>query len=139
MKKALIIYNSKTGTTKKYAEQIGEYISLKDIQTNVISIEEHSEELYENVDYILFGCCTHGLMFFLQHPEKLWKKYAQKVPEIQNAKVGIFATYKILTGSMFKNMHKELNGKISNDYVSLKSKDGLLSDRDKLILEELTI
>ena len=33
MKSALIIYHSKTGTTKKYAEKISEFLETKNVKT----------------------------------------------------------------------------------------------------------
>ena len=37
MKKAVIIYHSKTGTTKKYGEEIGEYLKNKGVDAQVTS------------------------------------------------------------------------------------------------------
>ena len=73
MKKILITYLSKTGITKKYAEEMGNYISSKGIKTVVVSIEDFNPDNLNDADGILFGAWTHGLMIFLQHPDKrLW-------------------------------------------------------------------
>ena len=76
MKTSVIIYNSKTGTTKKYAEEISRYLQSKGLDTQVTSIQAYSEDLLNNVDYVLFGCCTNGLIVILQHPEKIWVDFA---------------------------------------------------------------
>jgi flavodoxin len=135
MKTAVIIYNSKTGTTKKYAEEISRYLQSKGLDTQVTSIQAYSEDMLNNVDYVLFGCWTNGLMVILQHPEKIWVDFAAKPPSMPDVKVALFTTYKILTGSMFRNMYKHLKGKFATPSLELKSRNGLLSENDKLALK----
>ena len=108
MKTAVIFYHSKTGTTKKYAEEIGKYLKSKGLNTQITSIQAYSEDMLNNVDYVLFGCWTNGLMVILQHPEKIWVDFAAKLPSMPEVKVALFTTYKILTGSMFRNMYNLL-------------------------------
>ena len=137
MNTAVIIYNSKTGTTKKYAEEISKYLKSKGLDTQVTSIQAYSEDMLNNVDYVLFGCWTNGLMVILQHPEKIWVDFAAELPSTPDVKVALFTTYKILTGSMFRNMSKHLKGKFATPSLELKSRNGLLSKKDKQALENL--
>ena len=74
-------------------------------------------------------------MVILQHPEDAWKDFAVKLPNIPNAKLALFTTYKILTGSMFRNMSKELDGKFAKSSLELKSRNGRLSENDKNALD----
>ena len=135
MKTAAIFYHSKTGTTKRYAEEINNYLQSKGLDTQVTSIQTYNENMLNKVDYVLFGCWTNGLMVVLQHPEKIWVDFAAKLPSMPDVKVGLFTTYKILTGSMFRNMYKQLKGKVSAPSLELKSRNGFLSDEDKLKLD----
>jgi len=135
MKTAAIFYHSKTGTTKKYAEEISKYLQSKGLDTQVTSIQTYSEDMLQNVDYVLFGCWTNGLMVILQHPEKIWVDFAAKLPSMPDVKVALFTTYKILTGSMFRNMYKQLKGKFATPSLELKSRNGSLSEKDKQALE----
>ena len=135
MKTAVIIYNSKTGTTKKFAEEISKYLQSKGLDTQVTSIQAYSEDMLNSVDYVLFGCWTNGLMVILQHPDKIWVDFAAKLPSMPDVKVALFTTYKILTGSMFRNMYKQLQGKFSAPSLELKSRNGSLSKNDKQALE----
>jgi flavodoxin len=137
MKTAVIVYHSKTGTTKKYAEEISKYLKSKGLDTQVTSIQAYSEDMLNNVDYVLFGCWTNGLMVILQHPEKIWVDFAAKLPSMPDVKVALFTTYKILTGSMFRNMYKQLKGKFAAPSLELKSRNGSLSEIDKQALENL--
>jgi flavodoxin len=135
MKKAVIIYNSKTGITKKYAEEIGAYLKLKELEVIILSIQEYKTEILNNVDYLLLGCWTSGLILFLQHPEKNWNDFATKLPNLIKSKTALFTTYKVLTGSMFNKMRKQLNGRIDSCLTELKSRNGMLSERDKIVLD----
>jgi flavodoxin len=136
MKKAVIIYNSKTGTTKKYAEEIGVYLKTKEMDVIVSSIDEYKEEMLNGTDYLLLGCWTSGLMLFMQHPEKVWIEFASKLPNNIKSKTALFTTYKMLTGSMFKKMRKYLNGHITSGLTELKSRNGKLSESDKIVLDK---
>ncbi len=137
MKTAVIIYHSKTGTTKKYAEEISKYLKSKGLDTQITSIQAYSEDMLNNVDYVLFGCWTNGLMVIRQHPEKIWVDFAAKLPSMPGVKIALFTTYKILTGSMFKNMYKQLKGKFALPSLELKSRNGFLSAADKENLDSM--
>jgi len=136
MKKAVIIYNSKTGTTMKYAEEMGTYLTTKGIDAQVYSIMQYRDGALDNADYVLLGCWTSGIMVILQHPEKTWVEFANKLPSMPDAKLALFTTYKILTGSMFRNMYKHLKGKFAAPSLELKSRDRFLSDENKQDLNQ---
>jgi len=137
MKKATIIVNSKTGTTRQYAEEISKYLKSRGLVTLVTSIHTYSEDMLNNVDFVLFGSWTNGLMVILQHPDKEWVNFAAKLPSKPDMKVALFTTYKILTGSMFRNMYKHLKGKYATPSLELKSRNGSLSEEDQQALENL--
>ena len=137
MKKAAIIVNSKTGTTRQYADEISEHLKSKGLDSQVASIQEYSEDILNDADYLFFGCWTSGLMVILQHPEKIWVDFAANLPSKPDTKVALFTTYKILTGSMFRNMYKQLKGKFATPSLELKSRNGSLSEEDKQALENL--
>lgn len=137
MKKGIVIYCSKTGTTKKFGENISSYLSQKNAETNVVSIDDFNEEMLTDRDFVLFGCWTHGLMIFLQHPDKPWVEFIKTFPAIKNKKVGLFATYKVATGSMFKKMKKHLGDRVDTVEFELKSKRGELSEKYHANLDAL--
>ena len=135
MKQAIIIYHSKTGTTKKYGEAIGAYLNGKGFETLITSTNDFRKEMLDGADYIFFGCWTSGLMIMLQKPEKSWIGFAENLPSKQASKVALFTTYKILTGSMFKNMYKELKGKFVPPTLELKSRGHFLSEKNRQDLD----
>lgn len=127
VKKILVSYQSKHGTTKKYAEGIATFLNKNAVKATAKTISDCTVEEIEACDAILFGCWTHGLMIFLQHPEKKWVEFAKKLPALENKKVGLFTTYKLATGSMFKKMASAFEGKKASIDLEIKSKNGLLS------------
>lgn len=137
MKTAVILYHSKTGTTRKYAEEITSYLETKGILVKISPIQAYWEDLLEDADYVFLGCWTSGLMVMFQHPEKEWVDFAAKLPAMQSAKLVLFTTYKILTGSMFRNMTKHLKGRFEAPSLELKSRNGLLSAADKENLDSI--
>lgn len=60
MKKAIIIYQSKTGTTKKYAQEISAYMQEKQIATFCLPVDKYREDMLQCADYLLLGCCYVG-------------------------------------------------------------------------------
>jgi flavodoxin len=135
MKKALIIYQSKTGITKKFGEEIGKYITGKGIEVQVIAVQDFRDGITVHADYLLLGCWTAGLMLLCQHPDGVWKNFAATLPDLKGKKVALFTTHKLATGSMFKNM-KKLLGNTDNNFVELKSKKGDLSEDNKKVLDD---
>lgn len=81
MQKAVVIYKSKTGFTKKYAQWIGE-------ELNCVSIpySEGRRIPLEDYDIIIFG---GGLYAGMINGLKWFK---QRLPELHGKKVAIFAT-----------------------------------------------
>jgi flavodoxin len=135
MKNILVSYQSKHGTTKKYAEAIAVYINAKHLNSTAISIEDCKKKDIDKADAILLGCWTNGLMILFQHPDKPWVSFAKKLPSITDKRIGLFTTYKIATGSVFRKMTNALDGKIKTVEFEIKSRNGLLSVKDKQLID----
>jgi len=135
MPKAAVIYHSRTGTTRKYAMAIRDYLRSKDVEVQLTSIKEYRKEMVEGVDYLLLGCWTSGLWLILQHPDKEWRAFAETLPELPHVKTGFFTTYAIRTGSMFRNMYKHVDDKMNPPLIKLQSRNGGLSEDDKRDLD----
>ena len=135
-KTAAIIYHSKRGTTQKYAAEIAFYLKKKGIESKVTSIKKFNNNDLENIDYIFFGCWTSGLFLFFQHPEKEWIQFTRSLPQNLTARTALFTTYKIRTGSMFRNMKKFLKGKIREASILLESRNGELTEFNKNLIEK---
>lgn len=137
MKKALIIYQSKTGTTRKMGKEISDFLTQKGIQADVQSVESWNKEQPVDYDYLFLGCWTKGLMIFNQHPEKEWSQAVSSLQLPEKTSVALFATYKIAIGSMFKRMRKSLNGRGTGQEPELKSKDGSLNAANTSLIAQM--
>ncbi len=136
MKKAVILYQSKTGTTQNYADEIGSYLQSKNINTQCVPVGEYRDDLLHDADYLLMGCWTKGLMVVFQKPDDVWSRCVQKIHVPQQTRVALFATYKIRTGSMFRNMAKHVMPAGNSSLTTLKSRHGNLTEYDKFVLDE---
>ena len=136
MNKALIIYHSKTGTTRKLGQEIARLCTESNVESKVIPIEAFDKKALTDVDYLFLGCWTHGLLIFNQHPEKEWVVFADKLPEIVNKKIVLFTTYKVATGSMFRKMRARLKCNSTSVKLQLKSRNSRIKEADVLILKQ---
>jgi len=137
MKKALIIYNSKTGTTKKFGNEIGAVCAQNGLDHKVLSIDEFNPDALADVDYLFLGCWTHGLMIFLQHPDTNWVEFAKSLPELKGKKIALFTTYKISTGSMFRKMRKLVKCESKDIVLEMKSRNGNLTGDHTNLLKNI--
>lgn len=135
MKNAIIIYRSRTGITKKLGENIASFLAGKGLKTEVRSVEEADPSEAGKSDYVFLGCWTSGLYFFLQHPDKGWKRFARKLPSLDPDMTILFTTYKLSTGSMFRAMCKTL--KFTKDAAGItviRSRNGDLPEESKRLI-----
>ena len=95
MTTAAIVYRSHTGTTRRFAEEIGAHLRTRGVEAQVSSIGDCDMSQLANVDYLLLGCWTNGLFVVLQHPDEPWLAFARDLPPIARARVGLFTTYKL--------------------------------------------
>lgn len=136
MKKAVIVYHSSTGTTENYARDIGKYLEEKGLEVQITSTSSFKEDMMDGSEFILFGCWTNGLFIMAQKPDSSWVEFASKLPPRLDPKVALFTTYKILTGSMFRKMAKELKGKFAVPTLELKSRGPILTEKNRLELDQ---
>lgn len=136
MKKAIVYYSSKKGTTKYFGEEIGVYLEEKQYETKVISILDAKPEQIDDVELVLLGGWTHGLFIIFQHPDKNWINFAKSLPSLKGKRVGLFTTYKIATGSLFRKMKKYLKNKTDKIDFTLESKSEKLLDSHKVLLDK---
>jgi|WetSurMetagenome_2_1015567.scaffolds.fasta_scaffold658462_2 flavodoxin len=140
MKNAIIIYKSRKGTTKNFSENISDFLSKYGLQADVKSMEATDPSEVSSYDYIFLGCWTKGLYFILQHPEKDWIKFAEKLGPLNSNKTVLFTTYKLRTGTMFKEMIKCLKFGDPGGYIqTLKSRTGELPDSERQILSNFIL
>jgi flavodoxin len=132
--KAFVTHLSKTGITRKYASEIDAVLRNNQIESIMQNIHDANPSDAGEADLVLLGAWCHGLFILLQHPDKPWVEFARKLPDLSGKKVALFTTYKLATGSMFKKMQKQLKLADNQPVEIFKSKNGSLSEEDKVRL-----
>ena len=133
--RALIVYHSRKGTTRKFAEHIAQKLYNKNVDVITKDIEETTNEDLVNCDILYMGCWTSGRFLFNQKPERLWVNFAEQLPSADNKKTVLFTTYTIKTGTMFRNMKKYITLKGYKVIGSMKSRNGKMDYYSDVILK----
>ncbi len=131
MKRALVLFHSRRGTTASYGQEIAGELLQNGVEATAVPLYSAETVDTTEADTLFIGCWTSGLMFFCQHPEKDFVSYVSKLPDLKDKKVVLFTTYKLLTGSMFRKMSQYLPGNPEVSRVKMRSRSGKLSKDDK--------
>jgi flavodoxin len=134
MKKALIIVQNKNSTTKKFGEEIAEFLLNRGLSAELIPINSFEPKKLEGTDYLLLSGWRNGSLF--SRTDNEWISFVKRLPTLNGIKTALFATYKIFPGSMFRRMKRYLKEKTDNLAFTFKSSDGSLSVSDKLDLND---
>ena len=127
MSTATVVYRSRTGTTRRLADEIAAHLRTRGLEASVVSVGECDIGSLAAVDFLLLGCWTNGLFVIRQHPDEPWLAFARDLPALEHPRVGLFTTYKLVTGSMFARMRQALEGKLARVGLELKSRNGHLT------------
>jgi flavodoxin len=141
--KAIVVYRSHTGVTRRYGEAIAAYLLGKGVATQVVSVGEADISTLAGADYLFLGCWTSGLFVVRQHPDEPWLAFVRELPPLATSaggpRVALFTTYKLRTGTQFPRMRAALAGKTAAPELELQSRDGRLSPADEMALERFLI
>ena len=136
MKKALIIVQSKNSRTKKFGEEIAEFLLNRGLSAELVPINSFEPKKLEGADYLLLSSWKNDSLFSAKSPDNEWVTFVKRLPTLNGIKTAIFTSYKFFSGGMFKGMKKYLREKTQNLEYAFKSRDGSLSVSDKLSLNE---
>jgi flavodoxin len=141
VKKAIVIYRSHSGVTRRYGEEIAEYLTGRGVAAQVVSVGECDMATLAAADYLFLGCWTSGLFVIRQHPDEPWLAFVRDMPTLATApgggpRVALFTTYQLRTGSQFPRMRAAIGSKTAAPKLELKSRAGRLSATDKAALEQ---
>jgi flavodoxin len=138
MKKAIVVYRSHSGVTRRYAEEMAGFLNGHGVAAEVVSVGECEMASLATADFLLLGCWTSGLFVVAQHPDEPWLAFVRDMPALvgPRPRVALFTTYKLRTGSQFPRMRAALAGKTAEPQLQLQSRDGRLSERDRQALEQ---
>jgi len=95
--KAVVIYESLTGNTRKAAGLIGEELERHGVATTVSPITGIDYQALEDADLVIVGSWTDGLIFFGQRPGRAAR--LRKLPFVSGKRCVVFCTYAIDCGA----------------------------------------
>ena len=134
MKKALIIVQNKNTNTKRFGEEIAEFLLNRGLSTELIPINSFEPRKLQGADYLLLSGWRNGSM--IPRPDNEWISFVKKLPILNGIKTALFDTYKIFPGGLFRKMKRYLGEKTDNLSFTFKSSDGSLTVSDKLDLND---
>jgi flavodoxin len=140
VKKAVVVYRSHSGVTRRYGEAIAAFLTAKGVSAQVASVGECDMATLADADYLFLGCWTSGLFVVRQRPDEPWLAFVRDMPALPTTrdagpKVALFTTFQLRTGSQFPKMRAALVGKTAQPQLQLQSRHGALSPRDEQALE----
>jgi flavodoxin len=136
MKKAIIIFQSKNSATKKFGEEIAQFLLNRGLTAELIPISSFEPKKLENADYLLLSGWKNESLFSQKRPDNEWITFVKNLPTLDGMKTALFSTYKFFSGGMFKRMKRYLGEKTKNLEFAFKSKDGSLSISEKMALND---
>ena len=135
MPSASVIYHSDTWTTAGLGADIANHLRAAGIEATVSSIDDTDPAALGDVDYLFLGAWTHGLFVVGQHPDRPWVEFARAIPRLERPRVALFTTYKVRTGSMFRQMRRALEPSGARVGLELKSRDTHLTGDGRRALD----
>jgi len=110
--KACVLYLSRTGNTKRFAEAISESIQLP-----IFDIEASDPSSFKDYDLLLIGTPVTG---FSAAPQVI--SFAKKLSEGSGKRTILFCTYAFAKGRTFGVLEKELAQKGYNNILCVSRK-----------------
>ena len=100
--RAVVIYESLTGNTRKAAGFIGAELNRAGVATTVVPVTGIDYQSLADADLVVVGSWTDGLLFVGQRPGRSGR--LRKVPYIQGKRCAVFCTYAIDQGKVLEKM-----------------------------------
>jgi flavodoxin len=101
--KALVVYESRAGHTRRAAEAIGQAARDQKCSVTIKSVIEVGKSDVEAADVLFVGTWVHGLILFGVRPAgaDLW---VPTLPSLTGKPVGVFCTYAFNPGSSLRTL-----------------------------------
>lgn len=107
--KALVIYESLGGNTKRAAELIGGTATFLGADTTVCPVVDVDLHALSQADLVFLGSWTDGLFFVGQRPGRVGR--FKKLPVLQGKAVSVFCTYAVNPGGTVAGLGRVLERK----------------------------
>ncbi len=102
--KAVVIYESLTGTTAKAGEMIAEELTRYGVEAVACSITEVNLPALSAAELVVVGSWTDGLVFAGQKPGRDWR--LRKMPVIDGKLAAVYCTYAVKHGKTLPKLER---------------------------------
>jgi hypothetical protein len=136
MKKAIIVIQENNKSTKRFGEEIADFLLKRGLAAELIPINNFEPKKLEGVDYLLLSGWKNDHLFSTRQPDSEWVTFVKKLPTLNGIKTAMFTTYKLFSNSLLKRMKKYLSEKTENLEFAFLSRDGSLSIPEKMAIND---
>ena len=107
--KAMLIYESMTGNTKKAAEHIAEALQKRGVSVTAVSPTTNiNYQALSNADLVIIGTWTDGLFIVGQRPAKAGR--LRLLPAMKSKQAAVFCTYALDPGRVLQKLTTIVEG-----------------------------
>lgn len=107
--RAVIIYNSLTGTTRRAAHRIASELRALRVEATPVPIAEVDEATVADVDLVIVGTWTDGVVILGQKPAG--RKKLRGLPSLAGKRAVVFCTYAVDPGQTLDKLVAEVEAK----------------------------
>jgi flavodoxin len=116
--KAMVLYFSRTGNTKRLAEAISDFAKAP-----IFDIAAVQPSVMNDADVVIIGTPTEG-----SRPTQEVMAFISRLPKVEGKKTILFCTCRLWVGGTLKTMEKALSDKGYNTVLSV-SKKGMTPEK----------
>lgn len=107
--KAMLIYESMTGNTKKAAAHIADALRARGVTVTAVSATTNvNYQALSNADLVIIGTWTDGLFVVGQRPAKAGR--LRQLPAIKSKRAAVFCTYALDPGKVLQKLTTIVEG-----------------------------
>lgn len=107
--KAVVIYESLTGNTRRAAELIGREFAGAGVAATVCNVTRLDYQALAEADLVVVGAWTDGMIFVGQRPGRAGR--LRSLPVLYGKKCAVFCTYAVDPGKTLEKMTGILEGR----------------------------
>lgn len=107
--RAVIIYNSLTGTTEKAAHRIASELKALRVDATPVPIDEADDATVADADLVVVGTWTDGIVILGQKPAG--KKKLRNLPSLAGKRAVVYCTYAVDPGRTLDKLVAEVEAK----------------------------
>lgn len=107
--RAVIIYNSLTGTTRKAAHRIASELKALRVDATPVPIDEVDDATVADADLVIVGTWTDGIIVVGQKPAG--RKKLRGLPSLSGKRAVVYCTYAVDPGQTLSKLVAEVEAK----------------------------